>query len=107
MTTNRAIDAALLEEFSVLGVTHIAVGHSHYRSGDILHHAPLLVTICASHPDSPDSGHYIVQEMHINRERKRDQEALPPGDAYPCFVSFVPVQRPNRTLKMKVHSIVL
>ena len=44
MVTNRVIDAALLEEFSALGVTHIVVGHSHYRSGDILHNAPMLVT---------------------------------------------------------------
>ncbi len=107
MVGNRVIDAPLLDAFSALGVTHVVVGHSHYRSGDITHNAPMLITLCASHPQSPDAGHYIYQEMDVNRARRRDQEALPPGSAYPCYVSFAPTQGPNRTLKMKVHPITL
>ena len=105
MVSNRVIGAVLLKEFGKLGLTHLVVGHSHYRSGDILHSDPSLITICSSHPQSPDAGHYIYQEMEVNRARKRNQEALPRGSAYPCYVSFARAEKPNGTLKLKVHPI--
>jgi hypothetical protein len=101
LVNNRAINGALLDEFDALGVSHFAVGHSHYRSGDILHSAKTLITVCPSHPLSPDAGHYMYQEMELERRNKRAEEGLPQGAACACYVSFTQGQE----CKIKIHPI--
>jgi hypothetical protein len=102
LVNNRAINGALLDEFGALGVSHFVVGHSHYRSGDImLHGGKMLITVCPSHPLSPDAGHYMYQEMEIHRNKHRARQGLPQGAAGACYVSFTQGQE----RKIKVHPI--
>jgi hypothetical protein len=99
LVNNRAITGALLDEFGALGVSHFVVGHSHYRSGDIvLHGGKTLITVCPSHPLSPDAGHYMHQEMEITRTKKRADEGLPQGAACACYVSYT--QGQERRIKV-------
>lgn len=60
------------------------VGHTHFRSGDIVRQGRTgIVTVCSSRQDSPDAGHYMHQELHVVRGGKKD---VPRGDALPCYV---------------------
>jgi hypothetical protein len=102
LVNNRAINGALLDEFGALGVSQFVVGHSHYRSGDImLHGGKMLITVCPSHPLSPDAGHYMYQEMEIHRNKHRARQGLPQGAASACYVSFTQGQE----RKIKVHPV--
>ena len=89
MVNNRVIGPALLREFGEgLNVSHFVVGHSHYRSGDILStDGRFLITICSSDQNSPDAGHYMYQEMVRSRREKVD-EGLPVGDAFAGYLAF-------------------
>ncbi|MEM7028429.1 MAG: metallophosphoesterase [Chloroflexota bacterium] len=88
MVNNRIITPDLLAEYRRLGVHHFIVGHTHYRSGDVrINQDQTVTTVCSSHPDSPDAGHYMFQEMMANRVRYRNEERLSPKPAYACYVS--------------------
>lgn len=83
MVNNRTITAALLDEFSqLLGVDEFVVGHCHYRSGDTKRlGSNSVTTVVSSSPYSPDSGHYMYQQMVVERARKRTSEGLAEGHA--------------------------
>ncbi len=104
MVNNRVIKRDTLDMLSgIFGSNVFVVGHTHYRSGDRdgfdqLNRMPArengsLVTLCSSHPRSPDAGHYIAYEF----ESSRRKEALSHGRegvAFPCIARFTDKQVP-------------
>ncbi|MCP4540351.1 MAG: hypothetical protein GY832_24700 [Chloroflexi bacterium] len=100
MVNNRTITNSTLDQLAgVLNVKVFVVGHRHYRSGDrdccqdgLLKPAGLnedgrLLTVCSSHPRSPDAGHYIAHEFEMSRQRASRAEGRM-GVAYPCIAQF-------------------
>jgi hypothetical protein len=77
MVNGRSVDPGTLERFKALGARVFALGHNHYRSGDIhkkgemvaadIGQEGILVTLCSSVPDSPDAGHYIGHQFGCRR----------------------------------------
>lgn len=90
MVNNRTITADLLDAFSALfHVDRFVVGHCHYRSGDTKRLGRnAITTVVSSSPYSPDSGHYMYQQMVVERARKREAESLIAGDASACILRF-------------------
>jgi hypothetical protein len=99
MVGNRNITPGVLagikDAFQVKGldVEVFAVGHVHYRSGDRDRiDQRELVTVCSSHPRSPDAGHYIAHEFESSRQEKFPTERRS-GFAFPCVVRFTDQER--------------
>lgn len=96
MINSRGIDPATLERFQALGVNVFAVGHNHYRSGDIhvkgemiaddIGQKGILVTLCSSVPDSQDAGHYIGHQFGCKRNCEQGEGRS--GLAKACILEF-------------------
>lgn len=88
MVHNREFNDQLLGQFHQLGFEHFLVGHCHFKSRDC---NSGLITICSSCTYSPDAGHYMYQEMKINRKA-----ILESPETGPCYVHFGKVdKKPN------------
>lgn len=101
LINNREISAQLLSDFSqVLNVDQFVVGHCHYRSGDTLHLGDNTVTtIVSSEPFSLDSGHYMYQQMMLERSEKRHVENLTAGDAVAGYLLFSAEKQGERKMR--------
>jgi hypothetical protein len=96
MVNGRSVDPGTLERFRALGARVFAIGHNHYRSGDIhkkgemvaadIGQEGILVTLCSSVPDSPDAGHYIGHQFGCRRncEQREGRSGL----ARACILKF-------------------
>ena len=105
LINNRIMTSALLDEFNrALGVDTFVVGHCHYRSGDTLRFdSNKLSTIVSSAPFSADSGHYMYQQMWVERSKKRQLENLVDGNATAGYLHFAGVRTDQR--RMTLHAI--
>jgi len=98
MVNNRVLKRGTLDTLSaIFGSDVFVVGHTHYRSGDRdgldrqsrmpAGENGVLVTLCSSHPRSPDAGHYIAFEFEASR-RKEALSHGREGVAFPCIARF-------------------
>ncbi len=90
LVNNRVFTTELVHAYCQLfEVTQFVVGHCHYRSGDTKCIGKgVVTTITSSHPYSPDSGHYMYQQMHVARNNNRRAEDLTNGDGVPGYLHF-------------------
>lgn len=107
LVNNRTMTAELLAQFNrALDVSQFVVGHCHYRSGDTLHFGSNSVTtIVSSEPTSPDSGHYMYQQMIVERDKKRLEENLTQYNATAGYLSFAMAQNNHGSRTMTMNKI--
>ena len=117
MVNNRAITNATLDCLAgIFDVEVFVVGHTHFRSGDRDYckdgalrpanpsEGARLLTVCSSHPRSPDAGHYIAHEFEASRQRASRREGRT-GVAYPCVARFDD-RNVNSVYEKNVHHLV-
>lgn len=80
MVSNRNFSDELIAEYKSMGFKNFLIGHSHYKSKDS---KSGIYTICSSCIYSPDSGHYMYQEMNINRAK-----ILNKSETGPCYIFY-------------------
>lgn len=102
MVNNREITENLVKAFcELLGVNQFVVGHCHYRSGDSVRFGSATVsTIVSSAPFSTDSGHYMYQQLLVERHRKRQEENLSSGDGVAGYLHFNVENSQQRSMKL-------
>ena len=107
LINNRTMTTDLIDEFSrVLDVDNFVVGHCHYRSGDTLEFGrQTLTTIVSSEPYSTDSGHYMYQQMVVERTKKRDEENLSQHDAKAGYLTFATNRVDQAKRQMTLNNI--
>ncbi|MFT4726334.1 MAG: hypothetical protein ACI9UN_000829 [Granulosicoccus sp.] len=107
LINSRTITSELINEFSrVLEVKQFVVGHCHYRSGDTLRFGDNSVTtIVSSAPFSPDSGHYMYQQMMVERDKKRCEENLSENDATAGYLTFATNQDGSGTRSQTMNGL--
>ena len=92
MLNNRCLGESVLGYFRRLGVARACVGHLHYRSG--LEHSfggVPVHTLCSSTKESVDAGHYMYQELVVERLEPGGagfEEGLPREEAVPCVAEI-------------------
>ena len=92
MLNNRCLSDAGLGYFRRLGVARACVGHIHYRSGLEQSFGGVPVhTLCSSTKESVDAGHYMYQELVVERLEPGGagfEEGLAREEAVPCVAEI-------------------
>ena len=107
LVNNRDMSAELLNEFSsVLEVNEFVVGHCHYRSADTVQFgANSITTVISSAPYSPDSGHYMYQQMMLERKTKTQEENLETTNATAGYLHYSSPKNSGSKQKISFYAI--